>query len=95
MQNYCSPMQPGLEGCEAATARSAGAGAIAESRKARFFCRPVDGKKMRTNSSSEKFLTPQSSLDLFKNLSVPSQVTRNLTQMAANSNIFREKLFRN
>jgi hypothetical protein len=27
----------GLEGCEAATARSAGAGAIAESRKARFF----------------------------------------------------------
>jgi hypothetical protein len=27
----------GLEGCEAATARGAGAGAIAESRKARFF----------------------------------------------------------
>jgi hypothetical protein len=29
----------GLEGCEAATARSAGAGAIAESRKARFLAR--------------------------------------------------------
>jgi hypothetical protein len=24
----------------------------------RFFCRPLDGKKMRPNSSSEKFLIP-------------------------------------
>jgi hypothetical protein len=34
----------GLEGCEAATARSAGAGAIAQPRKARFFAQ----QKMRT-----------------------------------------------
>jgi hypothetical protein len=35
---------------------AAGAGAIAESRKARFFCRPVDGKKMRPNFPSYQLL---------------------------------------
>jgi hypothetical protein len=54
----------GLEGCAAATARSAGAGAIAKPRKARFFWQGIapqsPAKKMRPNSSSGKFLTPHS-----------------------------------
>jgi DNA-directed RNA polymerase subunit omega len=70
LRNANSPAarRKGLKGCEAATARSAGAAAIAESRKARFLGRPPGRPKNAPtlNIPHKRFhLVLMRALDLF------------------------------
>jgi hypothetical protein len=57
-QNVCPWAAQGIAGARSVLCAERKEWSEAEPRKARFFCRPSDGKKMRPNSSSKKFLSP-------------------------------------